>query len=58
MMLMAPVSTKINKIINARTAKPSRVEAQKILRACGVLDRNNKVKSEYSGIIISEQTKA
>ena len=55
---MTQVSAKINKIINARTAKPSRVEAQKILRACGVLDRNNKVKSEYRGIIISEQTKA
>ena len=47
---MASVSNKINRIIRTPSKKPTKSEAAQMLRSCGVLDQNNKVRPEYKKI--------
>lgn len=49
---MMTVSSIIDEIIKAPTETPSREDATKILRSCGILDENNNIKSEYKEILI------
>ena len=48
---MATISLVIDKIIASETKKPTKEEAMKSLRACGILDNKNKVKPAYREII-------
>lgn len=41
----------IDKIIETPTKKPTKEEAKKILRSCGILDNKNNIKSAYKKII-------
>lgn len=41
----------IDKIIETPINVPSKEEAASILRSCGILDKNNKIKSAYKKII-------
>ena len=41
----------IDKIIKTPTKKPTKEEATKILRSCGILDNKNNIKSAYKKII-------
>lgn len=47
----------IDKIIEAPTKKPSKEEAAKILRSCGILDENNNIKPEFKEILTEGNNK-
>jgi len=51
--MVAALST-IDKIIETPTKKPTKEEATKILRSCGILDNKNNIKSAYKKIITEE----
>lgn len=44
----------IDKIIEKPTKKPTKEEAIKILRSCGILDNKNNLKSAYKKILTEE----
>lgn len=49
---MVATSIAVDKIIEAKTKKPSKQEAAKILRSCGILDSQNNIKSAHKDIVI------
>ena len=51
------VSLVIDKIIASEIKKPTKEEAMKSLRACGILDNQNKINPAYRGIIIERKEK-
>lgn len=51
---MVAISAEINKIIESPSKKPTKAEAMKMLRACGILNKNNGVKTAYKEILIKE----
>ena len=51
---MVAISAEINKIIESPSKKPTRQEAMKMLRSCGILNKNNGVKLAYKEILIKE----
>lgn len=52
MMNMATISQTIDRIIETSSKVPSKQEAQKVLRSCGILDSKNNIKPAYKKIII------
>ena len=48
--MVAALST-IDKIIETPTKKPTKKEAAKILRSCGILNNKNNIKPAYKKII-------
>lgn len=51
---MVAVSSTIDKIIETPTKKPSKKEAEKVLRSCGIFDKNNKIRPAYKKIITAD----
>lgn len=45
----------IDKIIESPTKKISKEEAMEVLRSCGILDKNNNIKSAYKNILTKEK---
>lgn len=54
---METVSLVIDKIIASEIKKPTKEEAMKFLRACGILDNKDKINPAYRGIIIERKGK-
>lgn len=51
--MVAVIST-IDRIIETPSTKPTKEEAEKILRSCGILDRNNNIKPAYRQMLSNE----
>lgn len=54
---MSAVSAEIDKIICSPVKKPTKLEATKTLRACGILNKNNGLKEAYKEILIKDAPK-
>ena len=54
---MMEISAKIDKIIETPSKKPTKQEAMKVLRSCGILNRNNGVKAAYKDILVKKASK-
>lgn len=54
---MVAVLAEIDKIIESPSKKPSKKEAMKMLRSCGILNKNNGLKTEYKEILIKDVSK-
>ena len=52
MMSMTAAMTAIEKVINTSSKKPTKSEAEQILRSCGILDRKNNIKGAYKKILV------
>ncbi len=52
---MSAVAITIEEVLKTPSKQYTREEAQQILRQCGVLDKNNRVKSAYKDILIQKQ---
>lgn len=50
----AAITAEINRIIESPSKKPTKQEAMKTLRSCGILDKNNKLKPVFKGILIKK----
>lgn len=48
---MVAVANTIDRIIGTSSKTPSKQEAQKVLRSCGILDNRNNIKPAYKKII-------
>ena len=48
---MVAVTRTLDRIIETSSKTPSRQEAQKVLRSCGILDNQNNIKPAYKKII-------
>lgn len=48
---MVAISTKIDEIIASPSKTPTKEEAVKLLRSCGILNENNNLKKAYKGIV-------
>lgn len=51
---MRAILLTIDKIIEKPTKKPTKEEAVKILRSCGILDNKNNIKSAYKKILAKD----
>ena len=51
---MVAISAEIDKIIESPQKKLTKQEAMKMLRSCGILNKNNGVKTAYKEILIKE----
>ena len=54
---MVAVLAEIDKIIESPSKKPSKKEAMKMVRSCGILNKNNGLKTEYKEILIKDVSK-
>ena len=54
---MVAMLAEIDKIIESPSKKPTKQEAIKTLRSCGILNKNNGLKTEYRRILVRETTK-
>lgn len=54
---MVAIAAEINKIIESPSKKPTKQEAEKILRSCGILNKNNGLKTEYKEILTKDVSK-
>lgn len=50
----AAISTQINQIIESPSKKSTKQEAVKMLRSCGILNKNNKLNPAYKEILRRE----
>ena len=53
---MATMAIAIEHIIQASPKTPSKQEASKVLRSCGILNSKNEVKSAYKTIVIKSSS--
>lgn len=53
---MVTISRTIDKIIQTSSRTPSKQEAQKVLRSCGIFDQKNNIKPAYRNIITGNGT--
>lgn len=54
---MVAISAEIDKIIESPSKMPTKQEAMKILRSCGILNKNNGLKTEYREILTKDVSK-
>lgn len=54
---MVAIAAEIDKIIESPSKKPTKQEAMKMLRSCGILNKNNGIKTEYREILTKDVSK-
>lgn len=54
---MSAISAEIDRIIHSPIKNPTKSEANKILRACGILNNKNELEVAYKQILIKDASK-
>ena len=54
---MKEISAEIDRIIHSPIKDPTKSEANKILRACGILNNKNELEEAYKQILIKDASK-
>ena len=54
---MTTASEAIERLLNTPSKRPTKIEAQRILRRSGILDKNNKITPGYKDIVKKAENK-